>query len=277
MNVMKFKAMIKKIGQEKQISAQLVLQNYMLERLLERVSLSAFKDNFILKGGLLIASMVGLNSRATMDMDTTIRNYPVDKTSVSKMFEEILNIKLDDDIFFDFVSIGKIRELDEYDGFRVSLTANYSTIKTPLKIDVTTGDKITPNAILYKYPLVFENKFLEIFAYNLETILAEKLETIISRGDQNTRPRDFYDIYILYKLQKDKIDFEILNKAIQNTSAKRGSLKILQNYLFVVEQIKDSNEMLKHWNIYQKQYNYAKDIDFVEICNIVIEIMKKIF
>lgn len=252
MNVMKFKAMIKKIGQEKQISAQLVLQNYMLERLLERVSLSAYKDNFILKGGLLIASMVGLNSRATMDMDTTIRNYPVDKTSVSKMFEEILNIKLNDDIFFDFVSIGKIRELDEYDGFRVSLTGNYSTIKTPLKIDVTTGDKITPNAILYKYPLVFEDKFLEIFAYNLETILAEKLETIISRGDQNTRPRDFYDIYILYKLRKDEIDFEILKKAIQNTSAKRGSLKILQNYLFVVEQIKDSNEMLKHWNIYQK-------------------------
>lgn len=277
MNVMKFKAMIKKIGQEKQISAQLVLQNYMLERLLERVSLSAYKDNFILKGGLLIASMVGLNSRATMDMDTTIRNYPVDKTSVSKMFEEILNIKLNDDIFFDFVSIGKIRELDEYDGFRVSLTGNYSTIKTPLKIDVTTGDKITPNAILYKYPLVFEDKFLEIFAYNLETILAEKLETIISRGDQNTRPRDFYDIYILYKLRKDEIDFEILKKAIQNTSAKRGSLKILQNYLLVVEQIKDSKAMLKHWNIYQKQYNYAKDIDFVEICDIVIEIMKKIF
>ena len=277
MNVMKFKAMIKKIGQEKQISAQLVLQNYMLERLLERVSLSAYKDNFILKGGLLIASMVGLNSRATMDMDTTIRNYPVDKTSVSKMFEEILNIKLNDDIFFDFVSIGKIRELDEYDGFRVSLTGNYSTIKTPLKIDVTTGDKITPNAILYKYPLVFEDKFLEIFAYNLETILAEKLETIISRGDQNTRPRDFYDIYILYKLRKDEIDFEILKKAIQNTSAKRGSLKILQNYLFVIEQIKDSKAMLKHWNIYQKQYNYAKDIDFVEICDIVIEIMKKIF
>jgi len=134
MNVMKFKAMIKKIGQEKQISAQLVLQNYMLERLLERVSLSAYKDNFILKGGLLIASMVGLNSRATMDMDTTIRNYPVDKTSVSKMFEEILNIKLNDDIFFDFISIGKIRELDEYDGFRVSLTGNYSTIKRRLKL-----------------------------------------------------------------------------------------------------------------------------------------------
>ena len=195
-NAMQLKSAIKQLAKDKHLSAQLVMQNYMLERLLERISLSPYCDNFILKGGLLIASIVGLHSRATMDMDSTIRNYPVNEKTVREMFEVIADMDLEDGIAFALQRIGKIREKDEYDGYRVSLTANFAPMQIPLKLDVTTGDKITPAAVEYRYPLMFEDRELSIFAYNLETILAEKLETVISRGDQNTRPRDYYDIFI---------------------------------------------------------------------------------
>lgn len=199
-NAMQLKAVVKNIAKEKKISAQLVLQNYMLERFLERVSVSRYKENFIIKGGFLISSMVGLDSRATMDMDATIKNYPVSEDTVRKMVEEILRIDLPDDITFTFKSIGEIREGDEYTGYRVALSANYPPMAVPLKLDITTGDKITPREIEYEYKLMLEDRKIRVLAYNMATILAEKLETAISRGDQNTRPRDYYDIYILSKV-----------------------------------------------------------------------------
>ena len=196
-NAMQLKAIVKIIAKEKHISAQLVLQNYMLERFLERVSLSRYRDNYIIKGGFLIASMVGLDSRATMDMDATIKGYPVDEETIRSMIEDIIAVPVDDNISFRLKSIGPIRESDEYSGYRVALTADYEKMAVPLKLDITTGDKITPREIEYSYKLMLEDRSISVLAYNLSTILAEKLETVISRGDQNTRPRDYYDAYIL--------------------------------------------------------------------------------
>lgn len=222
-NAMKLKAIIKNLAKEKHISAQLVMQNFMLERLLERISLSRYQQNFILKGGFLIAAMVGLDTRATMDMDATIKGLPVNELTIREMFEEICNIELNDDVTFVFRNIGEIREGDEYTGYRVSLSANYPPMSVPLKLDITTGDKITPREIEYQFKLLLEDRSISVLAYNLETIMAEKLETVISRGNQNTRPRDYYDIYILAKLQYSNIDSESLKEALDATAKKRGS------------------------------------------------------
>lgn len=181
-NAMQLKAIVKNIAKQKNIPAQVVLQNYMMERFLERVSLSAYQDNFIIKGGFLIASVVGLDSRTTMDMDVTIKNYPVDAQTITRMIEEIITLDLNDDVNFAFNGISEIREGDEYTGFRVALLANFSPMSVPLKLDITTGDIITPREIEYEYKLMLEDRSIKVFAYNMVTILAEKLETVISRG-----------------------------------------------------------------------------------------------
>ena len=275
-NAMQLKAAISKMAKEKHIPAQLVMQNYMLERLLERIAHSRYQGNFILKGGLLIASMVGLHSRATMDMDATIRNHPVNENSIKKMFEEIISIPIDDDITFSFQDVGEIRKNDAYGGYRISLTANFLPMKVPLKLDITTGDKITPKAVEYKYPMMFNDGTLEIFAYNLETILAEKLETVISRGDQNTRPRDFYDIFILSKLKGDQINWTILRQAVSETAQKRNSGMLMPQYQSILEQIVSSPVMQNHWTIYQRDYEYAREVDFSATCETILQLMDSI-
>ena len=273
-NAMQLKAIVKNIAQEKHISAQLVLQNYMLERLLERVAGSRFRDNFILKGGFLIAAMVGLDTRATMDMDATIKGLPVSEQTIRAMFEEIIGIGLPDDITFTFVSIGEIREGDVYAGYRVALTANYPPMAVPLKLDITTGDKITPKEITYDFKLMLEDRSIPVLAYNLETILAEKLETVVSRGDQNTRPRDYYDIYILAKLQSENIDKELLQRALHATAEKRGSLSVLAGYGNIMETVRSSEIMQRQWVNYQKDFSFAAEVPFGETCDAVIRLME---
>lgn len=272
-NAMQLKAIMKKLAKENQISAQLVLQNYMLERFLERVSLSPYRDNYIIKGGFLISSMVGLNSRATMDMDATIKGYPVTQDAVQKMIEQILTVPVDDDITFTFKSIGEIREGDEYTGYRVALTADFPPMAVPLKLDITTGDKITPREIQYDYKLMLEDRHIQVMAYNLATILAEKLETVISRSDQNTRPRDYYDVYILTKLQAENIDFPALGAALMATASKRGSDSILQDYRAIVEAVRNSEIMRRQWDNYRKDFDYASTISFDEACDAVASTM----
>lgn len=272
-NAMQFKAIIKAIAKEKSISAQLVLQNYMLERFLERVSISKYRDCFILKGGFLIAAMVGLDTRATMDMDATIKGISVTQEDVLNMISQIINVKIDDDVAFEIENISEIREDDEYAGYRVSLTANYQPMKVPLKLDITTGDKITPKEIEYEFKLLTEDRSLKILAYNLETILAEKLETIISRGDQNTRPRDYYDVYILNKLQSPNIDKELLRQAVKATCKKRNSYHHIGNCNETLLVVKQSNVMNKQWQNYQKVFDYAKDISFADTCDSVLELL----
>ena len=275
-NIMQLKAKIKNISKEKNISAQLVLQNYMMERFIERIALSDFQDQMIIKGGLLISSIVGLDSRATMDIDMTLKGKPVNEAFILDYINEISRININDEVKFDVVSITEIREMDDYFGFRVSLIAGIGTMKIPLKIDITTGDKIIPSEISYEYPLMFENRSIKIKAYNLETILSEKIETIISRGNQNTRMRDFYDVYILLKLKSKNIDYNILRLAIEETSPKRDSLNLLLKYKEIISNIENNNEMLVRWENYRNSFNYARTIDFTEICRFLTEILEKI-
>ena len=275
-NAMQLKAAVKNIAKEKKISAALVLQNFMLERFLERVSLSQYKKIFIIKGGFLIASMVGLDSRATMDMDATIKQFSVSEETVRTIVEEIIKIDLDDDISFTFRSIGEIREGDEYPGYRVSLTADYPPMAVPLKLDITTGDKITPHEIEYEYKLMLENRSINVLAYNLATILAEKLETIISRGDQSTRPRDYYDIYILTKLQMENVDLETLALALRETALKRGSEAIVRQYREIIEVVRNSEAMNRQWSNYRKDFDYATNIEFSEACDVVARVMNNL-
>lgn len=276
-NAMQLKAVIKNIAKDKRISAQLVMQNFMLERLLERIAISKYQKNFILKGGFLIAAMVGLDTRSTMDMDATIKGWPVNEESVKNMFLDICKIDLQDDVTFEFKKIGEIRESDEYTGYRVSLSANYPPMAVPLKLDITTGDKITPREIEYRFKLLLENREISVLAYNLETIMAEKLETVVSRGDQNTRPRDYYDVYILAKLQYKNIEIESLKAAIEATSKKRGSKEVLKNYKHIIDVVRNSDVMVKQWQTYQKDFEYASGIGFDEVCDAVIQMLDLCF
>lgn len=272
-NAMQLKGIVKNIAKDKKISAQLVLQNYMLERFLERLSRSDYRNNLIIKGGFLIASMVGLDSRTTMDMDVTVKHCRVSEENIRKMVHEITEINLEDHVTFTFKSIGEIREGDEYTGYRVTLSANYSPMAVPIKLDITTGDKITPREIEYEYKLMMEDRSIYVLAYNMATILAEKLETVISRGDQNTRPRDYYDIYILTKLHADKIDLETLAFALNATVTKRGTLSIIQRYHDIMKMVKNSNIMKQQWDNYRKDFDYAADIEFTDVCNMVEYVM----
>lgn len=275
-NAMQLKAIVKNIAREKGISAILVLQNYMLERFLERVSLSPYRNNFIIKGGFLIASMVGLDSRTTKDLDATMKGYPVNVESIRKMTEEILSVPIDDHITFSFKGISEIREDDEYVGYRVALTADYESMAVPIKLDITTGDMITPAEIKYEYKLMFEDRFISVLAYNLPTILAEKLETVISRGDQNTRPRDYYDIYILTRLRAGNTDTGILKEALQTTAERRGSSDIVRNYREIMHIVRNSKMMISRWEDYRKDFDYAAEIRFDEVCDSIVAIMDRI-
>lgn len=189
------------------------------------------------------------------------------------MIEQILTVPVDDDITFTFKSIGEIREGDEYTGYRVALTADFPPMAVPLKLDITTGDKITPREIQYDYKLMLEDRHIQVMAYNLATILAEKLETVISRSDQNTRPRDYYDVYILTKLQAENIDFPALGAALMATASKRGSDSILQDYRAIVEAVRNSEIMRRQWDNYRKDFDYASTISFDEVCDAVASTM----
>lgn len=275
-NAMQLKAIVKNKAAEKKISAQLVMQNYLMERLLERILLSRFQPNFILKGGFLISAIVGLDTRTTMDLDTTIKGLTVTHESIQTIFSEILKVDINDNINFELVNITDIRETDDYPGIRVGLKANYPPMSVPLFVDVTTGDKITPREIEYQLPLLFDDRSIQIMGYNLETILAEKLETVLSRGIANTRPRDFYDIYILYTMPRTEINLNLLKQALEKTATKRGSVELLPHYQSIIVNVLASPQMQNFWKKYQKDFDYAKEISFEAACSTVTSIMGKL-
>jgi predicted nucleotidyltransferase component of viral defense system len=245
----------------------------MLERLLERISISKYKDMVILKGGMLIASMVGINSRTTMDMDATLRGYPLSEESIRAALSDICAIQLDDEINLELDHIEPIREDDEYGGFRVAIIAKYESINTPLKIDITAGDIITPDAIRYTFRSNFNDKIIEVWAYNIETILAEKAETILRRSVLNTRPRDFYDVYVIMKTQHPMFNKEIFITALNATSKKRLSLAALQDQDKILLTIQSDPTMRQRWDRYCKENYYASGIGFDEVIRILMEIV----
>jgi predicted nucleotidyltransferase component of viral defense system len=273
-NATSLKAKIRKMSKDKNISAQVILQNFMFERFLERLSLSAYRDKFVLKGGLLIAAMVGLETRATMDLDTTLRSYPLDESHIKNAMIEICAIPIDDDITFHFVNIQPIRKDDEYRGLRVSLNGIFEIIKTPLSVDITSGDVITPKPVRRSFRAMFdESKHIELWAYNIETILAEKAETILRRGVFNTRPRDFYDLYILTK--NESYDSELFRQALSATAAHRKTTEQIKNIPHILEVISNNHDLKSQWNRYQREYPYAREIGFEDIVQVLKDVLVK--
>ena len=270
---MQLKSRIKNLALKNKIPAQAVLQNFMLERLLERISISKYKDIFILKGGMLIASMIGIGSRTTMDMDGTIQGYPLLYETIQSVFTEICSISLNDDVTLTLNSITPIRDEDEYGGYRLMIIAGYEGINTPLKVDITTGDIITPEAVRYTFHSSFEEKRIEIWAYNIETILAEKVETILRRSVLNTRPRDFYDVYILMMTHQHMIDKELFIAALNATAQNRVSLTALQDQKKILHAIQSDPIMRQRWDLYCKENFYANNIEFDEVINSLVDIL----
>lgn len=247
------------------VKANIILQNYMLERLLERISLSKHNRKFILKGGMLISAMVGLDTRTTMDMDASIKGIELSNENLLKVFDEIVNTHISDNVTFNIKKIEEIREDEEYSGLRVSIEAIFESVVVPLKIDVSAGDAITPKEIMYSFQLLFEDRKIDILAYNLETVLAEKFETIISRGILNTRARDFYDVYILTKMQSHNISKENFKKALATTAKKRETIIKINDAARILEDINTDNAMASLWKNYTMKFDYANDITFEEI------------
>ena len=274
-NAMSFKAKIKNIAKEKGIPPQQVQQHYLIEEILTLISKSSYRNSFIVKGGYLIGQMIGLDKRTTMDLDVTLKGTSLNRDNLLKIFEEIVSNTTD--VFsFTVDKLEPIRQDDIYGGFSIKLNATFDTLNEVIFIDVTTGDKITPREISYSMPSLFTNHTIDVWTYNLETVLAEKLETIISRGVASTRPRDRYDLFTLFKLRKNQIDFTILKRAVENTSEKRNSKELIQNWRNQVRGIETSDYQKNLWIRYQRQFKYAKDISFEESVQIINEIMKQI-
>ena len=270
---MSLKAKIRNIAKQKNIPAQVILQNYMFERLLVRLSMSEFKEKFVLKGGMLVAAIVGLDNRATMDMDTTLKNLPLTPEAIRTALEDICNISCEDDVSFDVEKIAPIREDDLYGGYRVMLNAKFETLVTPLSIDVSTGDVITPNAIPYTFTEIFNDDMsYELWAYNIETVMAEKVETILRRGVFNTRPRDFYDVYILTTTQK--YDKALFADALKATAEHRGTTNQIADISGILKNLEESSELKSRWDKYRKQFEYAKEIEYENIIQTLASLIK---
>ncbi len=268
---MSLKAKIRNIAKQKNIPAQVILQNFMFERLLVRLSASEYKEKFVLKGGMLVAAIVGLDNRATMDLDATLKNLPLTPEAIRSALEQICAIPMDDDVVFEIGTISPIREDDIYGGYRVMLNARFDALLTPLSIDVSTGDAITPHAIPYQFTEIFDDeKSYELWAYNIETVLAEKIETILRRGVFNTRPRDFYDAYILATTQT--FDKAVFSEALAATAAHRGTTEQITDVSEILHNIETSPALQNMWEKYRKQFGYAEGI----IYETIVESIKKL-
>lgn len=259
------KALIRNMSKDKKINAQILLRNYMLERLLERIAVSKYRDEFILKGGMLVAAMVGIDTRSTMDMDATIKGQAVNKDNIENILNEIVAFDIGDNVKMSLKGIEEIRDEAEYPGLRASIQTEFDGIINMLKLDMTTGDMIIPKEITYEFKLMFEDRILKVKAYNIETVLAEKIETIITRSTANTRMRDYYDVYIIMTMYKDLVNNNLLNDAIIKVFENRDTTHILKDKTTILKEIENSVQMQHRWERYQSKYSYAKEIKWNDI------------
>lgn len=265
---MRLKGKIKNYAKKNKVAAQVVLQNYMFECFLTRLSVSEYNEKFVVKGGMLIAAIVGLDTRSTMDLDATIRNLPLTEEKITEAINIICKNDMKDDVVFTVKSIEPIRKDDIYGGYRVRLDATYDTIITPLSIDISTGDVITPEAVKYEFNGMFdENIRISLWGYNIETVMAEKVETILSRGVFSTRPRDYYDIYILGTTQE--YDKEVYKEALKATAEHRGSTEQILDVEGILKQISASDALKDMWGKYQKKFAYASDISYENVLEVL--------
>ena len=276
------KDLIRNLSREKSADAQILMRNYMMERFLERISLSEYRDKFILKGGMLVAAMVGLDARSTMDLDAKVDACGIScpgpimklkKEDIENLISSIVTVPIDDGVKFQLKSISEIMDEAEYPGIRVSMSTTFDGVVTPLKIDISTGDAITPREVRYSFKLMLEDRSIDIWAYNLETVLAEKLETIITRTTTNTRMRDFYDIYILEQLHGTTLNPKILHDALLATAHKRGSEKYLNQAEEVFDEVENDSVMQKLWEAYRKKFSYASDLEW----DVIMKVIRRLY
>lgn len=267
------KDLIRNLSKKNSADAQILMRNYMMERFLERISLSKYRDKFILKGGMLVAAMVGLDARSTMDLDATVKGIDLNLDGVADLIAGIVSVPIDDGVTFRVNKISEIMDEAEYPGIRVSMTTVFDGVVTPLKVDISTGDAITPKEVRYSFKLMLEDRFIDIWSYNLETVLAEKLETIITRATINTRMRDFYDIYILEQLHGNTLNTQILHDALLATARKRETEGHLAEVKEVFAEVEDSPVMQQLWIAYRKKFSYAADLEW----NIVMKAVRILY
>ena len=266
----------KKLAEESGLTQLELYQRFMFERILERISVSKYNENFILKGGLLLSAMLGINSRSTRDMDISIKGIDVSQEKMLKILNEILSIDIDDKVKFEVVNITDIRADDEYGGNKYHLVGKLENLKVSLEIDISTGDEITPKELNFEYISIFDNKKIYIGTYNIETILSEKIETILRRGKYNTRMKDYYDVYFfLMKLKKD-INIKIFKQALNNTLRKREAFDYYNDYKQILDLIAEDDRFTNYWNTYKKKNKYAENIEFKEIVKILKEFLDSI-
>lgn len=270
------KAKIRNLSDGNSLKAQALIRNYIMERFLERISLSDYRDNLILKGGMLVSSIVGLETRTTMDIDTTVQSLLVTMSEAKRIIEAIISVALEDNVSFHIKKIEQIMEDFDYPGIRFILEAGLDNLRQVIKIDLSTNDVITPSAIVYQYRLMFEDRNISLKAYNLETLLGEKIETVISRGTANTRMRDFYDIHTISTHKTERIDYEILQKALLTTSKKRNTLDLIEDYKRIIDEVRSSGVMKKNWDNYSKDLLFYENITWIQVVDSLVILLQKI-
>lgn len=267
------KGRIKSVAKQNNADARTLMRIYMMERFLERLAQSEYRDNFIIKGGILVAAMIGVAHRSTMDIDTSMKNLNLSAEDALRVVNQVKDIDLDDGVSFDVKDVSNIMDEMEYPGIRVTMNANVGRLITPLKIDISTGDVITPRAIEFNYDLLLEDRSISLWSYNLETILAEKLQTVLARGILNTRMRDFYDIRMLLDTYEDKVNKVVLKDAFAATCNKRGTDHLQEQAEEIIKIIEADEQLQVLWRAYQKKYSYAAEIDYASVINGVRKLM----
>lgn len=267
------KGRIKSVAKQNNADARTLMRIYMMERFLERLAQSEYRDNFIIKGGILVTAMIGVAHRSTMDIDTSMKNLNLSAEDALQVVNQVKDIDLDDGVSFDVKDVSNIMDEMEYPGIRVTMNANVGKLITPLKIDISTGDVITPRAIEFNYDLLLEDRSISLWSYNLETILAEKLQTVLARGILNTRMRDFYDIRMLLDTYEDKVNKAVLKDAFAATCKKRGTNHLQEQAEEIIKIIEADEQLQVLWRAYQKKYSYAADIDYASVISGVRKLM----
>ena len=267
------KGRIKSVAKQNNADARTLMRIYMMERFLERLAQSEYRDNFIIKGGILVTAMIGVAHRSTMDIDTSMKNLNLSAEDALRVVNRVKDIDLDDGVSFDVKDVSNIMDEMEYPGIRVTMNANVGRLITPLKIDISTGDVITPRAIEFNYDLLLEDRSISLWSYNLETILAEKLQTVLARGILNTRMRDFYDIRMLLDTYEDKVNKAVLKDAFAATCKKRGTDHLQEQAEEIIKIIEADEQLQVLWRAYQKKYSYATEIDYASVISGVRKLM----
>lgn len=271
MNSMQVKDKLKNISVKRNLDFNTLLRLHMYDRFIERLSVSEYRDNFILKGGFYLSTLFGLESRSTKDIDTAIKDANFTKENVEKMIKSIISIDINDGALISFIEIVNIRKDDQYGGFRVILNVKLDTIRENFQIDIATGDPITPNPIIYKYHPILGDSYINVWSYNIETVIAEKLETILRRAEANSRIRDYYDLYLIYTKGWHAVNIDDLRKAVDKTFEKRNYTGNIEKTIAILN---DSKIIKNKWDSYKKKYNYAKDINYDQIIKCIMEIVK---